>query len=488
LGWVYFQPCAKRWPDIRGSWREGHFNLLYNEKIIIDVDEHLLNHWNPTSFESWGRSESPWIERSKFTAKDLPIIDSLVGGINKPIYNPAVAKGRNVGKRPLNQAYSDALNKISDRKASNVISWLKVTLHGNTDLETPKAKAMGTWFPCANRTYNTGQSKQFYREGRISPWSTLLALEGSLILTGGVNRKLTASSRPYAVFPFVTESASPMTENEIGQQEAEFWAPCWERPMLLSEVRLLFRRGFARMDDRSARRPHEFALAVKSMAIDADIGNFKRFQLQHTTNSNLYESITRETVVIESSNQSRLVGDLIEPLVPWLERLPYEPNDPKKKGKYAGLRGPIEHAIISVAEDPDDPARWQSLLLQLSDVQRRIDQDRTRDWRKTCIALPRLSINWLEYLWPDQMSAEMKIACSIASLGAWSDSPLLVNIFGIKIGVSGAPYLPKDRPFRVVWGQGPLVDELVRILLRRLIDAKKGDPWPLECTYPSALS
>lgn len=484
MGLGLLSACAKRWPDIRGCWREGCFNLLHKENNI-NVEEYILDQWQPTSFESWNRYDSPWIDRSKSDIKNIPIIDSLVGGINKPVYNPTVARGRNVGKRPLNQAYSDSMEKISDRKSIKVQIWLKATLKGNVDFEPPEAKAMGTWFPSANRTYNTGQSTKFYREGRISPWSALLALEGSLILTGGVNRKLSSSSRSYIVFPFVSDAASPITEGEIGLREAEFWAPCWERPMLLSEVQLLFKRGFVRIGNRSASQPHEFALAIKTMAIDSDIGNFRRFLLQHTTNSNLYESITGESLGIGEADSSGLAEELISPLFPWLERLPYEPRDSKNKGKYVGLRGPIEHDIILVAEYPKDPLRWRSLLLHLADVQKKIDQDRTRNWRKTSIALPKLSINWLDYLWPDQMPDEIRIASSIASLGASSSSPLLVNIFGVEIRDNGSTYLPKDHPFRAIWSQGPLVDQLNKILTRRLVDATKEDPWPLDGSYPA---
>lgn len=484
MGLGLLSACAKHWSDIRGCWREACFNLLHRDNNI-NIEEFILKQWQPTSFESWDRYDSPWIDRSKSYIKDIPIIDSLVGGIKKPVYNPTIARGRNVGKRPLSQAYSDSIEKISDRKSTEVQTWLKATLYGNVDFEPPEAKAMGTWFPSANRTYNTGQSLKFYREGRISPWSALLALEGSLILIGGVNRKLSSSSRPYAVFPFVSEAASPIREGEIGQHEAEFWAPCWERPMLLSEAQLLFKRGLARIGNRSASQPHEFALAIKTMAIDSDIGNFRRFQLQHTTNSNLYESLTGENIVIGEGDTSGLVEEIISPLLPWLERLPYEPRDSKKKGKYVGLRGPIEHDIISVAEYPKDPSRWRFLLLHLADVQKKIDQDRTRDWRKTCIALPRLSINWLNCLWPDQMPDEAKIASSIASLGATGNSPLLVNIFGVEIKANGTTYLPKDRPFRAIWSQGPLADQLIKIFTRRMIDLNKKDPWPLVGTFPA---
>ncbi len=63
-----------------------------------------------------------------------------------------------------------------------------------------------------------------------------------------------------------------------------------------------------------------------------------------------------------------------------------------KKGNSKGLRGPVENAIIRIAERPNDAERWQHLLLLLSKTQSRID--RNKDLRERCRA-----ISWLEAMW-----------------------------------------------------------------------------------------
>ena len=80
----------------------------------------------------------------------------------------------------------------------------------------------------------------------------LLAIEGAFLLVGDVSRRLGAKARPYAVFPFVCDPAQPTTAGEVGMLKGEFWAPLWDGPATLAEVRHLFRRGLARVGSRSA--------------------------------------------------------------------------------------------------------------------------------------------------------------------------------------------------------------------------------------------
>jgi len=505
MGLGLLSACTKRWPDIRGCWRKGNFTLLHANIDSNEICNFLLNNWHvpqyPTSRASTkGTPKTFWTDgqkadtkagtskkiqkiRSTCTLNDLRFLDSHLISVTKNIFNPVFGTGGNIGRRSLAKVSLDAKTMLDKAGTQDRSSWLNHTLFME-DANLPELQSTGTWFVQANKTYNSGQ-RDFYREGHLSPWSFLLALEGGLLLVGTVERRLTAKARPYAVFPFITESASPTSESEVGlKQEGEFWAPLWDLPASIIEVRYLLRRGLARVGNRNATSPHEFGTAALGEGVDAGIAAFAPFELRETTSAQVFEAIPRNVVPISRNAHSYIASGLITELISWIERLPFEESG--SKGRFSGLRGPIEKAIRSITEKPDDPSRWQLLLLQLAEAQRRIDSDHTRDWRKTCIALPRLSIKWLDYIWPDQMPDEVRIACSIASVGANSNSPLLVNIFGVEIGANGTPYLPKDRPFRAVWSQGSLIDQLVEILLRRLVDAEKEDSWPLDGTYAVA--
>src|SRR6185437_10781508 len=125
--------------------------------------------------------------------------------------------GGNVGKRDLGKLWKDARKLLSDPLSQR---WLEATLTGEATAPLPDLSNAGTWFVFANKTFNSGQ--EWFREGRLSPWSALLAMEGTLLLVGGISRRLGVRSRPYAVFPFICEPTQPASDSEIGLAEAEF--------------------------------------------------------------------------------------------------------------------------------------------------------------------------------------------------------------------------------------------------------------------------
>src|SRR5208283_5542344 len=134
----------------------------------------------------------------------------------------------------------------------------------------PELTSAGTWFVYANERFNSGQEPSS-EKGWISPWAFLLAIEGVRLLRGGAARRLGSRARPYAVFPFLCDAPSPTTEGEIKLTRAEFWAPVWERPTNCAELDALLERGLARVGDRAAQAPHEFALAALSAGTDSGV-------------------------------------------------------------------------------------------------------------------------------------------------------------------------------------------------------------------------
>jgi CRISPR-associated protein Csx17 len=240
-------------------------------------------------------------------------------------------------------------------------------------------------------------------------------------------------------------------------------------------AKLQLERGLARIGQRIAKAPHELAIAARAAGVDAGVSEFVRFILRQTTSSQVYEAIPGERIKISSSYS--IEAQLIEPLMQvWLDRLPFEPRDSKQKGQFKGLRGPVEDAIIRIAERPDDAERWQRLLLVLADVQEHIDHN--KELRKRCRALPWLDPAWFRKAWPVP-SSEIQVACAIASIGAGTDVPVLCNIYGVELNKRTSAYSGEQRPQRVVWHNGDVVRLLVDILERRLVDTDATAALPL---------
>ncbi len=502
--------CAAATLTVRGCWRDGVFSLLLNtpdgkivkDKKSLSVDEYLLNEWKATIYPG-GDTKIPWSDdqkqdtkkksssriarfRSTSSVKDIPFLDAHVVPVHRNVFNPVLGTGGNIGKRNLAKLAVDA-GKLLKGESSR--EWLKNTLYGHP-VALPELPSSGTWFPYANKTFNSGQDG-FYREGRLSPWSFLLALEGALLLQGGVGRRLSATARSYAAFPFISESPNPIGEADVGLKRAGvFWAPIWDTPATLTEIRALFKRGLVRLGNKAATAPHEFAAAALGLGLDAGATQFAPFELRETTSSQVYEAMPLHVVLVRRDEHSHRAAELISELVPWIHRLPFEPKDAKQKGKFAGLRGPIERTIIAVSEQPGDSASWRDFLLRLSHAQTRIDRDGTRDWRKKCVPLPRLSIAWLDFLWPEGRSGEVEVACALASIGAATGYPLISNIHGIKARKSGY-WFPKEYPASTVWHEGEVTTLLGDVLHRRLVDGSRANNkysvWPLTSSYTVSL-
>lgn len=499
--------CAQVAPSIRGCWRDHIFHALVDRASgdlrgmvgSVPIDEFLLKQWKQPKYPDG--KKAPWSDAQKQDTRnktssavgryrcevqldDIRLIDSHIVSARRNVFNPMFGTGGNIGKRNLAKLAAEAAGLLNN--ATEARKWLANTLYGEP-ADLPELPSSGTWFPFANKTFNSGQDG-FFREGRLSPWSFLLALEGALLLRGEIGWRLSAIARPYAAFPFISEAPNPVAESNVGLKRAGvFWAPIWDTPATLTELRALLKRGLARIGRKTATAPHEFAAAALGIGVDAGVVRFAPFELRETTSSQVFEAMPMPHILVRSDERSHRAAELISSLVQWMARLPYEPTSGKKKGRFSGLRGPVEQAIIAVSEQPEDATRWQELLLMLAQVQKQIDWDGTRGWRQHSAPFPRLSQAWLDFAWPDGRPVEIEIATAIASVGGGTHYPLTCNIYGVKTGKEGF-WFPKDRPLNAVWHEGDLVDALCDILHRRLVDhggRKKSEraPWPLTAKY-----
>lgn len=497
-GLGFLNATAQHFPRIRGCWKDGRFVMLVENEINVgELTSVLLKSWKPTPYDRWWTSAQKadtkaksstniWRERSQRSAFEVGILDAHIVGAGRNRFNPVFGTGGNIGKRDLAKACRDALKLLSKSESPD---WLEATLTGRTSIAMPDLNNGGTWFVFANKTFNSGQD--WYREGQLSPWSLLLAMEGAFLLAGGVNRRLGSRARPFAVFPFISEPSQPKTDGEIGMARAEFWAPLWKYPATIVEVRALFQRGLAKLGGRAAQAPHEFAVAALDAGVDAGICEFARYELRQTTSSQVFEAIPRERITVLPHSKGKpggsvsehRVSDLLMPLIEsgWLDRLP---RDKKQPRQFYGLRGPIESAIIRIGELPHDPERWQTLLLRLASAQGKIDRNKTH--RERCIPIPPLHPDWFRMAWLTP-TPETEIAHAIASLGWPSKStsvlPLIANVFGVeprRFGKFGPWSLrfPKTRTAQAVWGPGHPLQVLLDVAHRRLVDAEDLESTP----------
>ncbi len=484
--------ASRRWPNVRGCWRRGHFVLVGDSICADTVDQFLLNEWQPSPYVKWWseaqKADTKAKSDSRIQAKraaqpdlsEVRLLDCHLVGSGRNQFNTVFGKGGDNGRRNFERVYNDACLLLKKDRAT-VDGWLRMTLFAKLGVTLPDLASAGTWFVYANKAFNRGQD--WHREGQLSPWAFLFALEGARLLRGGVGRRLGSRARSYAVFPFLSDAPSPATEGEINLTQGEFWAPIWEHPTNCVELKALLERGLARVGDHAAQAPYEFALAARSAGVDSGVATFARFSLRQTTSSQVFEAIPGESVCVADSGASE--SELLVPVLEWMrstKSLP-EPASNRQTAKFRGMRGPIERELILLAERPDDAERWQSLLLLLAGIQCRLDHNKS--FRERSRPVPRLDPQWFDRAWPAP-SPEIRVARAIASVGAASKVPLFVNVFGADQDKWGTWLFPASRPNRAVFHEGDPARALAGILERRLADAKPPlDSSPLGGTAPS---
>ncbi|MEW6261679.1 MAG: type I-U CRISPR-associated protein Csx17 [Thermodesulfobacteriota bacterium] len=486
MGLGLLAACAQKWPNIRGCWRDGHFVLLMRDMSEETILDHLQSAWQPTEYSQrwWATSQKNdtkektdkrvWEDRNNRRDQAVRLLDSQMVGLRRNHFNILFGTGGNIGKRDLAKGFIEAdlmIKKYTQRSRP----WLRHSLFGEPIDELPDFGNASTWFVSANKRFNSGQ-KKWFKDGKISPWSFRLALEGALLFRGSSSKRLGSATRGQAAFPFVASAASPVGSGEVGKSKAELWAPLWSQPATLMEVSVLLSRGLAKVGNRGASWPHEFAVAALDAGVDFGLEAFAPFELRETTSKQVYEAIPREIVSVTESNRND--SELLFELLPWVDRLPPEPRRSEDKGRFQGLRGPLESSIRKVAASPHEPENWRRLLLLIAETQGQLDRNKT--WRGKVKPVGFLSPDCFNRCWPAP-PPEIRLVRAVASIGTDSLYPITANIFGVETSSNNKNlrFTDAERPPRVVWFQTDPLRGLAAILERRLVDTDPTNPSPL---------
>jgi CRISPR-associated protein Csx17 len=448
--------CSGKWTNLRGLWSEDHFVIAGYGLNPALLGEFLIHDWKPTQYERWWKG-SKEISKLRSWEPDLARVKLLDAHIVSKgianVYNDVLGTGGNVGKRDFSKVAQECAKLTSNPAAQ---AWLDYTLFSTGHPTLPDLPSTGTWFANANKAFNSGYNTA--REGQLSPWSFLLALEGAILLRGGTGRRLSARAARYATFPFVSEAAAPESEGQMEKERSEFWAPIWEKPATILELKALLRRGQARVGIRAARAPIDFAAAAMTSQVQAGLARFERFALRETTSANTYEAISVGTANVKSSGS---LNKAIVQIADWADSLPTD------KSLFVGAKAPIEKALLGILNGAP-PENWRDLLLQIAQTQRRIDQN--KNWRKSR-AISKLNAALFDRGWPEIRQPEIEITSALASLGP-TEYGLRHNIFGLtQVPESHRETFADPRPASVVWHDGDPIRRLADVLERRLIDS-----------------
>ncbi|MBI5000048.1 MAG: type I-U CRISPR-associated protein Csx17 [Euryarchaeota archaeon] len=453
-----------------GSKREKQMRIKADETIS------KLN----LSIKEIEKSFSPNLHRDKSPEATVSVIDATLQTLTETkqdrINAPLLGTGGNDGKRDFMRVWMIQIQAIySPGQIEQSKNWLAHALGVEMNICSPLSEISGnSWFPDAIKIHNSGQ-QGYYTEHPSNPWLYVLACEGVCILSGSSSRRLGVHAQPSAIFPFVTNPESPYNKATVGHVSAEFWAPIWHKPVTLTEIAGVFRRGRASFSGRSATYPHRMAEAIIAQGTEHGVMAFERHSLSQTTSANTFEALPTGRFKVRQD----MVGasQCLAELTTWEDKLP---RDSAKI--VLGLRRAFEDAVLSVTAEPDDYVTWQHLLITCAEIHRRVDQN--KDFRKSCRPVPPLSLRWLKFL--DDGSEEFELAAAVASIrgnrnGEEGCGPLRGNIFSVDIfeRAQFAPGQPdnswasftKSPSNRVVWSGMNLIHDMNEVLRRRSVDS-----------------
>ncbi len=483
---------AREWPEVRIAWKDGVLHVVGGP----DSPDALLDQLMKVSTnKQWTPYDRGWVDKQKESTKrksggpltewqahaseeHLELFAAHVVPRDRAHFNPLLGSGGNAGKRAFSDGWKkavDELKKESGKSSGRARQELQSLLTGEPLSWLLEKLNAASWFSDANKLYNSGQNP--YREGLVSPWAMALACEGLPFFAGAASRRLGSRARAVGAFPFVTQAAAPDAAGEAGRDNAEVWAPVWNRPMTLPEVRALFTRGRAEVRGRGAVTPAAFATAIVERGVDAGITGFLRFSLGRTTSANTFEPRFEGHIVLPTNEIQNHPAEAATPLARTLERIlalvDRLPRDEKKgqRWRFAGLRGPIERAMIQLAASPSDPEVASSLL---DAVVAALDKvDRNQGYRARQVSWEPLPVEWLPALFGSEIPPlEARLALAAVS-GFPASRPFALYRFGVEWQY-GRYVHPKQAPLRWVWGPGELPRVLANVLTRRVLDWEKA--------------
>jgi len=479
---------ARRWPTLRIAWRNRVLHVVGEP----DLDAIVCALLKIAVEEQWSPYERKWQEAQRASSKmksGRPLalwqatapeaILELFAAHAVPHaevdFNPLLGIGGNAGQRKFAKGREQAVERLKQQTshATPRPDELRAWLVGEPVSGMVAGLNAASWFSNANKLYNSGQGA--FREEALSPWAMALACEGLPFFAGAASRRLGAAlARTRGAFPFVTGPGAPTSPGEVTRDLGEVWAPLWERPMTLPEVRALFHRGRAEVQGKGAHTPGAFAVAVFRRGVDAGISGFLRFSLCHTTSTRTFEPRYEGFIQVPPPHAPELLSSAeplaVQRVLDLIERLPRD-HEKRLSFRYIGLRGPIEMALLRLAQAQDSPEAVRALVDATTSVLDRVDRNRTL--REECISWEPLPLEYLPALFGDEEPClEARLALALVSSFPRS-RPFTLYRFGVtwhhnRYGHDMPP------PARWVWGGGAMSRLLVRVLARRTLDWEEG--------------
>jgi len=405
-------------------------------------------------------------------------------------FPPLLGTGGNDGRLDFTNNYFQRLCELFDQVtgAPNLSADLLASALVDSASEGVSDSAIGQFSPAVAGGANS--TTGFKGDAAVNPWDYVFLLEGSLLIAGGIVRRLASEDRSAASFPFTVRStgagfgsASQSAEKDT---RGEFWAPLWQAPSSVEEVRALFREGRIAQTMRPLRDGMDAALAIASIGADRRISGFQRFGFEQRQGL-AFLATPLERRDVKRAPASDLATDLNSGA--WLDRVRQAARGDRAPARLVSAVRMLEDSLFALASGNSATAAARGTISSTGRIARIIASSTAL--RQDLVPPPLLRHEWIRACGE---SVEVRLAAALSGLwlkgtppeGTGMDEiPAARDDGDLPFRTHVAPLVPGNRRRRpnwtadgcssaMVWAEGRLVDSLVGVALRRSIEATRA--------------
>lgn len=428
--------------------------------------------------------------RNRLSDRTVEWIDAAVGigADGRLAHPPILGTGGNEGRLEYGNAFMQAIATLfpGGLPSSDAEGLLNNALFA-TRTDRLVVASTGQHDPGRAGGFNQGPGVET-KDIPTNPWDFVLAMEGVIVWSGSVTRRLVASlatDRPVArgtiTSPFTVRARVVGAGSSTGADEelsrAEIWAPLWNRPTAYPELRRFLSEGRADIGRRPARDTIEFAEAITSLGVDRGVTEFVRYnQLKRRGESYITLPMGRFPV------QARRESDLVRQLHPLLGRLDsFLRRFENTPASLAAARRRIDTAIYEMLLS-GGAATVKALVIEIGRLEHLLAQRDLNQKPQLSAPLTGLGPAWI--VAADDGSLEVRVAAALASIRSTGKvGPMRANL---------APVAP-EKPWawgasdsQRAWAGESLATRLAGVLTRRMMDAGRlnADHNPTSGSFP----
>ena len=291
----------------------------------------------------------------------------------EPLYPALLGTGGNDGRLDFTNNFLQRIAEVYDIGSKegelkpSARPWLVSALWGRPSDRLQQGRAVGQFLPGAAGGANSAAGPT--GDSLLNPFDFILMMEGALLFTTHLTRRIATREEARAAAPFAVGSHAAGYSSAAGSDEdvrGEQWMPLWSQPLTLGELRRLLSEGRAQIGSRPARSPVDFARAVAGLGCARGIAAFQRYgYIERNGQSKLAVPLGRFRVPEKVSPHLRCLEDLSG----WLERLHLHAKPAEAPARIVQVQKRLSEAVLSVTQRPDEQNRWQNLLSTLAEAE-----------------------------------------------------------------------------------------------------------------------